>query len=302
MFLVATEAILERVSTHFKTAVKNTAERVSTMAYMNNIAVCGHMTADLHTQQTQRGDVCYFTLAVNRSKNEVDFIPVRVNSNFISDKLRTMLVKGAAILVSGRIESGSYKNSDGATRSYFYVAPDSIQANVSGNFNVGILFGNLTGDPELRHTPTGVAVASFDIASNRRYKDSNGEWKDATPSFIHVSAWEARGEFVTKYFKKGSGILLAGSIRSRQFEDKNGNKRSAYDFVANTVSFADSGKRDDAGQNAAPASAPAPAASAAPASQPNNGYAAQPQPGTQYDVPDAYTDFEVLSDDEDLPF
>lgn len=266
------------------------------MAYMNFIAVCGHMTADLQTQQTQRGDMCYFTVAVNRSKKEVDFIPVRVNAGFISDKLRPLLVKGAAVLVAGHIESGSYKNNDGATRSYFYVAPDSIQANVSGNFNYGILFGNLTADPELRHTTTGVSVVSFDVASNRRYKDSNGEWKDATPSFIHVNAWEARGEFISNYFKKGSGILLSGSIRSRQFEDKNGNKRTAYDFVVNSASFADSGKRDDANQNAAPTQ------------QPNNGYVpqGQPQPGTQYNVPDAYIngndDFAVIDDDEDLPF
>lgn len=266
------------------------------MAYVNYVAVCGHMTADLQTQQTQRGDVCYFTVAVNRSKKEVDFIPVRVNAGFISDKLRPLLVKGAAVLVAGHIESGSYKNNDGATRSYFYVAPDSIQPNVSGNFNTCILFGNLTADPELRHTPAGVSVVSFDVASNRRYKDANGEWKDATPSFIHVNAWEARGEFISNYFKKGSGILLSGSIRSRQFEDKNGNKRTAYDFVVNTASFADSNKRDGAGQNAAPA----------PTQQANGGNMpqSQPQPGTQYNVPDAYADgdFAVIDDDEDLPF
>ena len=252
------------------------------MAYVNNITVCGHMTADLQTQQNDRGESCFFILAVNRSKDEADFIPVRVNGNFISDKVRSQLVKGAPVLVTGHIESGSYKNKDNATRTYFYVAPDSIQPGVSGNFNSATLFGNLTADPELRSTASGTNVASFDVASNRRYKDKNGDWKDAAPSFIHVNAWEAKGDFVARYFKKGSCILLSGSVRSRRFNDKSGNARTAYDFVATNISFADY-KRD--GQSA-PATQPAPAQPAA-STMP----AAQPQPGVQYDVPDQYADF-----------
>ncbi len=262
------------------------------MAYLNFITVCGRMTSDIQSQQNERGEICFFTLAVNRSKDEADFIPVRVNGSFISDKVRQQLVKGAPVLVNGRIESGSYKNKDNATRSYFYVAPESIQPGVAGNFNSAMLFGNLTADPELRNTSSGSSVASFDVASNRRYKDKNGEWKDAATSFIHVSAWEAKGDFVARYFKKGSCILLSGGIRSRRYEDKNGNPRTAYDFVAANISFADY-KRDNANQ-------PAQASQAAPAA--NNMAAAQPQPGTQYSVPDQYADFATIEDDGDLPF
>lgn len=263
------------------------------MAYVNIITVCGRMTADLQTQQNDKGEVCYFTLAVNRTKDEADFIPVRVNGNFVSDKVRKQLIKGAPVLVTGHIESGSYKNKDNATRTYFYVAPDSIQPGVTGNFNNAILFGNLTADPELRSTASGTNVASFDVASNRRYKDRNGEWKDAAPSFIHVNAWEAKGDFVARYFKKGSCILLAGSVRSRRFNDKSGNARTAYDFVATNISFADY-KRDD---QSAPATQPAPAQPAA-STMP----AAQPQTGVQYGVPEQYADFETVEDDGDLPF
>ena len=172
------------------------------------------------------------------------------------------------------------------------MAPESIQPGVAGNFNSAMLFGNLTADPELRNTSSGSSVASFDVASNRRYKDKNGEWKDAATSFIHVSAWEAKGDFVARYFKKGSCILLSGGIRSRRYEDKNGNPRTAYDFVAANISFADY-KRDNANQ-------PAQASQAAPAA--NNMAAAQPQPGTQYSVPDQYADFATIEDDGDLPF
>lgn len=263
------------------------------MAYVNTITVCGHMTADLQSQKTDRGESCFFTLAVNRSKDEADFIPFRVNGNFITDKLRQQLVKGAPVLVTGHIESGSYKGKDNTTRTYFYVAPESIQPGVNGNFNSAILFGNLTADPELRTTSSGTNVASFDVASNRRYKDKNNEWKDATPSFIHVNAWEAKGDFVARYFKKGSCILLSGSVRSRRFNDKNGNARTAYDFVASNISFADY-KRDNAQPAPAPQPAPTQHASAMPA--------AQPQPGVQYDVPDQYADFETVEDDGDLPF
>lgn len=263
------------------------------MAYVNNITVCGRMTSDLQTQANEHGESCYFTLAVNRNKDAADFIPVRTNSKFISEKIRALLVKGAAVLVTGRIESGSYKNKDGATRSYFYIAPDSIQPGITGNFNHAILFGNLTADPEMRYTDSGKAVVSFDVGCNRRYKDKDGEWKDAAPTFIHANAWEARSEFICKYFKKGSGILLSGSVRSRRFDDKQGNARTAYDFVVTSASFADSSKREANGQNTAPAAA-----------APDN-YAAQnaqPQAGMQYNVPDQYSDFSIIEDDEDLPF
>ena len=70
------------------------------MPYVNNFVVCGHMTADIQTVQGQNGNTCYFTLAVNRGKDAVDFIPVRVSEKFIA-KTRDRFVKGAAVLVTG---------------------------------------------------------------------------------------------------------------------------------------------------------------------------------------------------------
>ena len=268
------------------------------MPYVNNFVVCGHMTADIQTVQGQNGNTCYFTLAVNRGKDAVDFIPVRVSEKFIA-KTRDRFVKGAAVLVTGRVESGSYKDKNGNSRSFFHVSPETIQTGVNGNFNAGILFGNFTADPEMRQTQTGKNVISFSVGSTRRYKDANGEWKDAQTSFINVSAWNGTADFIGKYFKKGAPILMQGSLRSNQYTAKDGSKRTSYDFVANTVSFAS--RPDNAGNgtanNAAPQQAPVQAAPA-PAANP----AAPAQAAAQYSVPDEYADFGEIIDDGDLPF
>lgn len=267
------------------------------MPYVNNFVVCGHMTADIQTVQGQNGNTCYFTLAVNRGKDAVDFIPVRVSEKFIA-KTRDRFVKGAAVLVTGRVESGSYKDKNGNSRSFFHVSPETIQTGVNGNFNAGILFGNFTADPEMRQTQTGKNVISFSVGSTRRYKDANGEWKDAQTSFINVSAWNGTADFIGKYFKKGAPILMQGSLRSNQYTAKDGSKRTSYDFVANTVSFAS--RPDNAGNgaanNAAPQQAPVQAAPA-PAANP-----APAQAAAQYSAPDEYADFGEIIDDGDLPF
>ena len=96
--------------------------------------------------------------------------------------------------------------------------------------NSVILMGRLTADPELRQTQNGTAVTSFTVAVDRRFQ------RDQT-DFINVVAWKQTAEFVEKYFKKGSLIALRGSIQQRNYEDKNGNKRTAFEVIADEVSF-----------------------------------------------------------------
>ena len=100
--------------------------------------------------------------------------------------------------------------------------------------NKAILVGRLTADPELKQTPNGVSVCSFSIAINRPYSSKNGERQT---DFINVVAWKQTAEFVEKYFKKGAMIALRGSIQQRNYEDKNGNKRTAFEVIADEVSF-----------------------------------------------------------------
>ena len=97
-------------------------------------------------------------------------------------------------------------------------------------FNKVILIGNITKDVELKQTPTGVSVCSFDIAVNRKL---NREVTD----FISIVTWRQQAEFVSKYFKKGQAILVCGELQTRSYTDKQGNKRTAVEVVADEVSF-----------------------------------------------------------------
>lgn len=148
--------------------------------------------------------------------------------------------------------------------------------------NKVILMGRLTRDPELRTTPQGVSVCTFSIAVDRGYV-RQGEERQA--DFINVVAWRSTAEFVSKYFIKGQMIAVVGRIQTRNYDDKDGKKVYVTEVVADEISFADS-KRDN-GQ----ASAPATYTTAAPAQ-------AVPQQ-TQPPVSDG---FQVVPDEDDLPF
>ena len=99
--------------------------------------------------------------------------------------------------------------------------------------------GRLVADPELRHTPNGVAVASFRIAVDRDFKDKSGERQ---ADFVNIVAWRATAEFVSKFFSKGRMAIVEGKLQSRTYEDKDGNKRYALEVVADNVYFGDSKK------------------------------------------------------------
>lgn len=126
-----------------------------------------------------------------------------------------------------------------------------------------IIMGRLTRDPELRHTQSGTAVASFSLAVDRDFKDkSTGE---KATDFIDVVAWRSTGEFVSRFFTKGRMAVVEGRLQMRDWTDKDGNKRRSAEVVADNVYFGDS-KRDGETGGFGGAyggySAPAPAAAA----------------------------------------
>ncbi len=109
-------------------------------------------------------------------------------------------------------------------------------------FNLVVLTGRLTADPELRYTANNTPVTSFSIAVSRRYKAG----EEAQADFINIVAWRQTAEFVTKYFQKGSMIGIEGSIQTRRYVDKDtGKNRTAFEVIANNVQFVES-KRDGA--------------------------------------------------------
>ncbi len=111
-------------------------------------------------------------------------------------------------------------------------------------FNLVVLTGRLTADPELRYTTNNTPVTSFSIAVNRRYKAG----EESQADFINIVAWRQTAEFITKYFSKGSMIGIEGSIQTRRYVDKDtGKNRTAFEVIANNVQFVES-KRDGSAQ------------------------------------------------------
>ena len=113
----------------------------------------------------------------------------------------------------------------------------------SFNFNKVILGGRITADPELKSTPSGISVTSFTVAVNRSYRGKNGEETQA--DFINVTAWRQTAEFITRHFHKASSICIVGSIQTRSYTDKQGQKRYATEVVADEAHFVDSKSEAD---------------------------------------------------------
>ena len=105
------------------------------------------------------------------------------------------------------------------------------------SFNKVILIGNMTADPELKQTTSGLLVCSFSIAVNRRSKSQDG---NNECDFINVVAWRQTAEFVAKYFKKGNPILVCGQLQTRTWTDTSNSKRYATEVVADEISFVSS--------------------------------------------------------------
>lgn len=100
--------------------------------------------------------------------------------------------------------------------------------------NKVILIGNLTRDPELTETPSGIAVCRFSIAVNRDYTNADGERET---DYFNITVWRGKAENCGKYLKKGNKVAIVGSLQNRSYEDKDGNKRNITDIVASEVEF-----------------------------------------------------------------
>ena len=155
--------------------------------------------------------------------------------------------------------------------------------------NIVAIMGRLVHDPELKTTQQGTSVCSFRIACDRSYTPK-GQERQA--DFIDVVAWRQTAEFVSKHFQKGSMIAIEGSLQTRQYQDKQGSKRTAVEVVANNISFAGAKRQD--GQNA-------PSFEQQTTSHIQQAKASQNAPQPAY-TQGSMEDFVVMNDDDDLPF
>lgn len=107
------------------------------------------------------------------------------------------------------------------------------------------VMGRLARDPELKHTQSGTAVTGFTLAVERDFKDKNsGEF---VTDWISCTAWKGTAEFVTRYFQKGRMAIVDGRLQTRNYQDRDGNKRTAVEVVADHVYFGDSKKSEPDG-------------------------------------------------------
>ena len=146
------------------------------------------------------------------------------------------------------------------------------------SFNKVILVGNMVADPELKTTPSGVNVCSFRIAVGRRFiKPGEPQQTD----FIDIVAWRTQAEFVSKYFVKGKPILVCGAIQSRNWQDKDGNKRYTVEVIADEITFVERKSVSDG----------------------MGGSVMDSSPSSSYSTSyDSSPKFEEIGSDDDLPF
>ena len=157
-------------------------------------------------------------------------------------------------------------------------------------FNKVIIAGNLTRDPELRYTPSGLAIAKFGLAVNRRWKDQSGEQKEET-TFVDVDAFGKQAELIGQYLKKGRPLLVEGRLKLDQWEDKQTQqKKSRLGVVLEGMTFLDSGNTREGGGDFGGAGG---AGMSRPASRPQQ---SAPPPGNTSD-PEG-----MPPDEDDVPF
>lgn len=107
---------------------------------------------------------------------------------------------------------------------------------MAGGVNKVILVGNLGADPDMRYTPSGAAVCELRLATNESWNDKNGQRQERT-EWHRIVVWGKRAEVVSKYLSKGRQVYVEGRIRTRSWEDKEGNKRYTTEIIANDVQF-----------------------------------------------------------------
>lgn len=139
-----------------------------------------------------------------------------------------------------------------------------------------IIMGRLARDPELRRTQSGTPVASFSLAVDRDFKDKSTG--DRATDFIDVVAWRQTAEFVSRYFTKGRMAVVEGRLQIRGWTDKDGNKRTSAEVVAENVYFGDAKEKDDSGPD----------------------YTYKATPGEMKQMEDSFA--ELADDDGELPF
>ena len=164
-----------------------------------------------------------------------------------------------------------------------------------------VLMGRLVADPELRTTPSGVNVATLRLAVDRDFK--NRQTGERETDFINVVAWRQSAEFVSRFFTKGRMAIVEGKLQTREYTDRDGNRRYATEVVSDNVYFGDSRRDGDGGGYAPAAGRSGYGAPAGGYGAPAGGYTPPPPSDGGYSAGPAVDQFADLTDDDgELPF
>jgi single-strand DNA-binding protein len=164
------------------------------------------------------------------------------------------------------------------------------------NLNKVFLMGNLTRDPQLKYTPSQMAVCDFGLAINRKWKGNDGQMHEEV-CFVDCTAWSRTAENIQKYVTKGRPLFVEGRLHYHTWDGPDGKKRSKLDVVVDSFQFIDSKGGGPGGPGGPPSGSRAPGAQA-PAGAPRPGSA----PSPEQKAPDYDFSQEVGEDDNTIPF
>lgn len=262
---------------------------------INTATVAGRLTADPVIRTADGGnEFVSLRIAIDNGKDAngtarpATFIDGNLSGKQFPDFMRTSVKKGTPIAMSGRFETQERQDKNGKPVMFgaLRVAELELLNDTRANLNAVTIQGRLVADPEIRQTTDGKKVTTVRLAVENPFKRKDGT-KHVT--YLNVSCWNQQAEFVSTYFRKGDMLMVNGRLKPRQYETKEGEKRTSYDILAVEVTSA--GKKKDAAAAAQQPATSANTPAAETTTAPTYGAGA-------YDM----ADFTAIDDADDLPF
>lgn len=224
---------------------------------LNSATIAGNMTADPEIRFTP-GDsptaITTYTLAVNKPTGGADYVRCSVRGKQ-AEFAERYLKKGAPVLVTGRIETGSYTSKKGVRVKFLEVAAGRQTTKKDGTLNMNkvLLEGRLAWDPEVTYTQDDdpECVARYTLAVTKGYFARKNDTKD-TAFFVPCVAFRKQAEFVKKFLKKGSAVAICGRIQNSSYTNKKGEKVSVTEVVAEDHTFSEKKNAGSSGAASSP--------------------------------------------------
>jgi len=227
------------------------------MYSLNRAQIIGHTTEDPVVRELDSGAIVADLNLEIKSKVQLENNETQFRTTFLTVTLwqklaeivRDYVKKGHQLYLTGRLETDSWEDDNGIKKYKTKMVADNLimlspkdgflpdldeNLDITGGINVVEVIGNLTKTPELKTTPNGNNVTSFGVATNRVWKDSNGEKQEKT-EFHNIVIWDSLAEVVSKNIPKGRKVYIRGRLQTRSWETPEGQKRYTTEIIATEV-------------------------------------------------------------------